>query len=143
MSSCPSYIRDQFYGAAAVLRGDVKMEKRQFDSLLEIAGNIPSNTGPSRKRRESKFDRMERARRGHPQCAFDSCRVDTDNTFCWSGRNYRIDAQAEQYAPVYTRAGEYYAMDRIIVMHEHGRVRGYLDGEGHALDAALILEISP
>lgn len=142
-SACPSYIQDRFYGAAAVLREDAEREKQHFDNLLEITGGAPVETQPAPRRGESKFDRIERARRGHPQCALESCRVDTDNAFCWSGRNFRIDARAAQYAPVHTREGEYYAMDRIIVMHERGRVIGYLDGEGRALDAALIMEISP
>ena len=142
-SSCPSYIQDRFHGSAAILREDAAEEGRRFDSILETAGDVSARTKPSANHVESKFDRLERAHREYPQCAFDSCRVDTDNVFCWLGRRYRIDERAKQYAPFPTREGDYFVMDRVIVIHDRGLIRGYLDGEGRALDTALIAEISP
>jgi hypothetical protein len=51
---------------------------------------LPETRKPPRPRSETKFDRLQRVRAGHPQCVLTSERVDTDGCFTFMGCGYRM-----------------------------------------------------
>lgn len=139
VSSCPSCVQDLFYAGAGVLRSDAEEEKTRFAQTLEDCNRVLDRKGIRRKDRpETKFDRLERVRSMYPGCEIQACTVDTENVFRWREDMFRISDSLSQYKPQDTDSGEYYAMDRALVVHTGQAVHCFLDQSGVLIDPGMI-----
>ena len=100
-SSCPSDIQDLFYAGAPLLRSSAGEERAAFKQMFSETTLRPKES--------SLF----------PDGEIEASIVDTENCFIWANRKYRISREARQYEPVHTRSGDYYAMDKVLILH-HG-----------------------
>lgn len=138
VSSCPSFIQDQFYGAAPILREHQADERLQFAALQEKLDDHGQRKTRHTEQRETRYSRLERMRKLYPGCQMQHCRVDTDNTFMWAGKRYRIDEKLKQYGAVKTREGEYYAWDRILIVYDATGIRCFLDQEAEPIATGMV-----
>ena len=139
VSSCPSCIQDLFYAGAGVLRSDAEEEKIRFAQKLEECDRVlKKKNARCKDKPETKFDRLQKVRSMYPGCAIEACTVDTENVFRWSEDIYRISDSLSQYRPENTDCGEYYAMDRILVVHTGQAVHCFLDQSGVLIDPGMI-----
>jgi len=142
VSSCPSCIQDLFYAGAGVLRSDAEEEKTRFAQTLEDCNRVLDRKDSRRKERtETKFDRLEKVRSMYPGSAIEACTVDTDNVFRWREDIYRISDSLSQYRPEDTDCGEYYAMDRVLVVHTGHTVHCFLDQSGVLIEPGMVGKI--
>ena len=142
VSSCPSCIQDLFYAGAGVLRSDAEEEKTRFAQTLENCNRVLDRKDSRRKdRQETKFDRLEKVRGMYPGCAIEACTVDTENVFRWREDIYRISDSLSQYRPEDTDCGEYYAMDRALVVHTGHVVHCFLDQSGALIEPGMVEKI--
>lgn len=142
VSSCPSCMQDLFYAGAGVLRSDAEGEKERFSLMLERNDRLPGKQAAKREKKpETKFDRLQRMREAYPDCYIGACAIDTDNMFCWRKDKYRIADSASQYSPVETDCGDYYAMDRVLVVHTGDIIHCFLDQSGVLIDPGKIEKI--
>lgn len=112
-SSCPSDIQDLFYAGAPVLRSAAGEERAAFKQMFSETTLRPKES----KTRDGRFERLTRARSLFPDGEIEASIVDTENCFIWANRKYRISREARQYEPVHTRSGDYYALDKILILH--------------------------
>lgn len=139
VSSCPSSVQDVFYAGAGVLRSEASEEQRQFAQILDISDRRKKQPESKKKvRQESKFDRLQKAAEMYPGSRVDACMVDTENEFLWCGTRYRIDGAVAQYQAVDTDEGDYYAMDRVLVVHTGKDIHCFLDQSAVLLDPNMI-----
>lgn len=142
VSSCPSCIQNLFYAGAGVLRSDAEEEKTRFAQTLENCNRVLDRKVSRRKdRQETKFDRLEKVRSMYPGCAIEACTVDTENVFRWREDIYRISDSLSQYRPEDTDCGEYYAMDRVLVVHTGHTVHCFLDQSGALIEPGMVEKI--
>ena len=142
VSSCPSCIQNLFYAGAGVLRSDAEEEKTRFAQTLENCNRVLDRKVSRRKdRQETKFDRLEKVRSMYPGCAIEACTVDTENVFRWREDIYRISDSLSQYRPEDTDCGEYYAMDRVLVVHTGHTVHCFLDLSGALIEPGMVEKI--
>ena len=142
VSSCPSCIQDLFYAGTGVLRSDAEEEKTRFAQTLEDCNRVLDRKDSRRKdRTETKFDRLEKVRSMYPGCDIQACTVDTENVFRWSEGKYHISDSLSQYWAEDTDSGEYYAMDRVLVVHTGHTVHCFLDQSGVLIDPGMVEEI--
>lgn len=142
VSSCPSCIQDLFYAGAGVLRSDAEEEKARFAQTLEDCDRVIEKKDSRRKdKSETKFDRLQKIRSMYPDCVIQACTVNTDNEFRWCDCKYRISDSLSQYRPVDTDSGEYYAMDRVLVIHKGDTVHCFLDQSGVLIDPGMVEKI--
>lgn len=114
-SSCPSDIQDLFYAGAPVLRSAAGEERAAFKQMFSETTLRPKESRPH----DGRFERLTRAGSLFPDGEIEVSIVDTENCFIWADRKYRISREARQYEPVHTRSGDYYALDKILILH-HG-----------------------
>ena len=142
VSSCPSCIQDLFYAGAGVLRSDAEEEKTRFAQTLENCNRVLDRKDNRRKdRQETKFDRLGKVRGMYTGCEIEACTVDTDNVFRWREDIYRISDSLSQYRPEDTDCGEYYAMDRVLVVHTGHTVHCFLDQSGVLIEPGMVEKI--
>ena len=142
VSSCPSCIQDLFYADAGVLRSDAEEEKTRFAQTLENCNRVLDRKDNRRKdRQETKFDRLGKVRGMYTGCEIEACTVDTDNVFRWREDIYRISDSLSQYRPEDTDCGEYYAMDRVLVVHTGHTVHCFLDQSGVLIEPGMVEKI--
>ena len=142
VSSCPSCIQDLFYAGAGVLRSDAEEEKARFAQTLQNCNRVLDRKDSRRKNKaETKFDRLEKIRSMYPGCAIEACTVDTENVFRWRENKYCISDSLSQYRPEDTDCGEYYAMDRALVVHTGHTVHCFLDQSGVLIDPGMVEKI--
>lgn len=67
--------------------------------------------------------------------------MDTENVFRWREGKYRISDSLSQYRAEDTDSGEYYAMDRVLVVHTGHTVHCFLDQSGVLIDPGMVEEI--
>lgn len=112
VSNCPAEIDNIFYASGGSPEQLSKEEQCVFKNMIERLDEraAPYEIKKTRKRTPSRFSKKMK-KNIHGGTWY---RVDTDGTF-WIGNNrYMIDSQAEQYQPVHTAYGDYYAMDKIL-----------------------------
>jgi hypothetical protein len=137
-SSCPSYVQDLFYGAAPILREHQSDEQLQFSALQEQLDARKRKRNRRAVTTETKYTRLERVQKAHPNCRVQRCRVDTENIFEWAGGRYCIDECVAQYGAVETREGAYYAMDQILVAYDEKGICCFLDQEANFIASEYI-----
>ena len=142
VSSCPSRIQDLFYAGAGVLRSDAEEEAARFAQALENCSKaLVKKDSRRREKPETKFDRLQKIRSIYPDCMIQACTVDTENVFRWHDCKYRLSESLSQYRPEDTDCGEYYAMDRVLVIHTGETVHCFLDQSGVLIDSGMIEKI--
>ena len=142
VSSCPSCIQDLFYAGAGVLRSDAEEEKTRFAQTLEACNKVLDRKDSRRNdKQETKFARLEKVRSMYPGCEIQACTVDTENVFRWREGKYRISDSLSQYRAEDTDSGEYYAMDRVLVVHAGHTVHCFLDQSGVLIDPGMVEKI--
>ena len=145
VSDCPEGIA-QMAEDGAIDIGSASIDDRQRYALLiekldarERIGQA-AETSLRRRKRETRFDRLNAIGREYPNCAMHGCRVDVDGVFLFHGDRYRIDGACAQYAPRKTRYGDQYDMDRVIVIACPGGGVIFADQDGRILDQAMIMK---
>ena len=139
VSSCPSWIEDKMNAGGHTLCEAAREEQARFQALLDrLDGKAqPYMAHREKKRRgkpETRFHRLERVRREHPQAEIAICAVDTDSCFTACGKWYCIAESAYQYAPRQTSEGPLYDMDRIYVVLEDSFPVLFLDQDANRLN---------
>ena len=114
-SSCPSDIQDLFYAGAPVLRSAAGEERAAFKQMFSETTLRPKESRPH----DGRFERLTRAGSLFPDGEIEVSIVDTENCFIWANRKYR---EARQYEPVHTRSGDYYALDKILILHRRKEI---------------------
>lgn len=118
ISSCPSCVEDAVYGGGSTISPMSPDEDTRFDNMLDKldarAAKIEKKKPTTKKRLQTKADRLKAIRARHAKHEFVYPIVDTENRFVLNGEKYVISDQAAQYSAKDTDLGELYDMDRIV-----------------------------
>ena len=137
VTCCPAAVAEMYDSGAVDLTKLKPDDKLEYEMLTDRLA-LPETRKPARPRSETKFDRLQKVRAGHPQCVLTSERVDTDGCFTFMGCGYRIDPGFNKYSPHNTRYGAQYDMDRVLILHDGIKVILFLAQDGIEIPDEMI-----
>ena len=135
VSSCPAVYEDIFYGSSAIPHAF--NDDGVFEILLEdLDAKAPTkkDRAKPRKRIVTRFEKIERLRKTRGDCEIVFCAVDTCGAFVHMEQTYRIDEGAQQYHGRETKEGQYYDMDRVMVVDTVDGERIFFDQNADPLE---------
>lgn len=115
-SECPSDISDRFYSQRVQPTDDTD-EDRRFDLLIEKldAEDKRPKRAPSKKKVETRFDRISDICKKYPESKRTWCTVDAENNFVYHGVVHHIPSEIESYS---VKEGKINSMDRVLVIDD-------------------------
>lgn len=122
-SECPSEITDCFYSQRIQPTDDLD-ENQRFDLLIEKldAEDKRPKRAPSKKKVETRFDRISKICKKYPTAKRTWCSVDAENNFVYHGAVHHIPDEIESYS-VNNEKND--SMDRVLVVDDGKRIWYY------------------
>ena len=117
VTECPADYSDLIYSdrTPPVEEEDDQHFECVLDRLKRIDKRRPKKLLPHR---ETRFERIEKIRKGYPGCEFTWCIVDADNMFTYKGKRYSVPEEMRGYI-------EDSQMDRILAVESDRILRFY------------------
>lgn len=119
VSNAPSEVDDFYYSAS---KPPMPKNTEEWNSYDMMVGKLDEralykNKAVKRKRKETRFDKIQTILRNHPNSKATTVLVDTDGRFEYDGVIYKIPAEEKAYSGEWQSDGEkYYAMDQVMVV---------------------------
>lgn len=114
VSECPSYVGDYLY-STKIAPADDEQDDGRFEVLTEnLDQRARRKSGAKKRRKETRFDRIEKIAKQNPRAKRTWCMVAADNSFVYKDKTYYVPAGASGY----DTGGGCEAMDRVLVVDD-------------------------